>query len=63
MRMHWGVFWVITFFPFTAICFLSSLVMLIRRARHSQEARVAIVPVGLFLLGIAVLLFFILTGR
>jgi len=63
MRMHWGVFWVITFFPFTAICFLSSLVMLFRRARHSPEAKVALIPVGLFVLGIFVLLFLIFTGR
>ena len=56
MRVHWGMFWIITFFPFAGICFLSSLVMLIRRARHSPEARVALVPVGLFALGILVLI-------
>ena len=31
--------WGITFFPFSIICFLSSTLMLLRRARHSGVAR------------------------
>jgi hypothetical protein len=33
MRVHWGVFWIITFFPFAAICFLSALIMFLLRLR------------------------------
>jgi cytochrome bd-type quinol oxidase subunit 2 len=61
MRVHYGVFWVLTFFPFTGICFLSSTIMLVRRARRSEAARVALVPVGFFLLGIIVLIALILS--
>ncbi len=63
MRVHWGFYWVITFFPYTGMCFLSSLVMLVRCARHSAGARVALIPVGLSLVGILVLLFLVFTGR
>ena len=61
MRVHWGVFWVLSFFPFSAICFLTSVVMLVRRARYSPEARLALVPACLCVLGVLVLLFLIFT--
>jgi hypothetical protein len=56
LRMHYGIFWVVTFFPFSAICFVSSAVMLIRRAGQSTGARVALVPVGLLAVGVLVLI-------
>lgn len=36
MRVHWGVFWIVTFVPFTAICFLSSLVSFWLRLRQRR---------------------------
>jgi hypothetical protein len=59
IRSHWGTFWIVTYFPFAGICFVSSLVMLIRRASYSPGARLALIPVGLFTLGILILIFLI----
>ena len=59
IRSHWGTFWIVTYFPFAGICFVSSLVMLIRRASHSPGARLALIPVGLLTLGILILIFLI----
>jgi hypothetical protein len=36
LRVHWGVYWIVTFLPFTALCFLSSLIMFIIRARQRR---------------------------
>jgi hypothetical protein len=33
MRVHWGVFWIVAFLPFSAICLISSLVMFLLRLR------------------------------
>jgi hypothetical protein len=38
-RVHLGVVWLFTFGPFAIICFLTSLVMFIRRIRRSRIAR------------------------
>jgi threonine/homoserine/homoserine lactone efflux protein len=50
------VLFVFIFVPFSALCFVASAVMLVRRARSSRFARWALVPVGLLLLGILILL-------
>ena len=50
------VLFIIVFVPFATVCFLTSTVMFVRRARQSRFARWALVPVGLLLLGILVLL-------
>ena len=56
LRVHYGIFWVVTFVPFSAVCFVSSAVMLLRRMRHSLLARAALVPVGLLTLGVLVVM-------
>ena len=61
LRLHYGIFWVMTFMPFSAICFVSSAVMLLRRAHQSRAVRVALVPVGLLALGVLVLVALILS--
>jgi hypothetical protein len=50
LQAEWEGLWIVAFLPFTAICFLSSGVMFVRRARHSLFAKVALFPIGLFLL-------------
>ena len=62
MRVHYGVFWALTYFPFTFICFLSALVMLIRRVRFSLAARWLLVPAGFVTAGNLVLLILMLMG-
>lgn len=36
MRIHWGMFWIVTFLPFTAFCFLYSLIMFVMRSRGKR---------------------------
>jgi hypothetical protein len=50
LQFEWEMLWLVAFLPFSAVCFLSSTVMLVRRARYSFSAKVALLPVGLFLL-------------
>jgi hypothetical protein len=54
---HLTVFWVFTFLPFTAICFLTSTVMFIRRARHSRVARWSLAVPGICFVSVLVLLY------
>ena len=51
LRVHWFFFWIFSYFPFSAICFLYSLIMLSRRAPTSSGARGALVVVALLSLG------------
>ena len=61
IRFHCAVFWYLTYFPFAAVCFVSSVLMLGRRARQSSGARWALVPAILFtLMSIGVLIIFFL---
>lgn len=60
---HLTVFWVLTFLPFTAVCFLISTVMLVRRARHSRAARWSLALPGACFLAVLVLLILVLSGR
>jgi len=61
--VHLTVFWILTYFPFAAVCFLTSTVMLIRRARHSRAARWSLALPGACFLAVLVLLIFVLSGR
>jgi hypothetical protein len=36
MRKHWGAFFVVFYFAFTAICFLSALIMCLLRLRQRR---------------------------
>jgi succinate dehydrogenase hydrophobic anchor subunit len=51
LRVHWFSFWIFSYFPFSAICFIASLVMLTRQARTSSAARGALVLATLLSLG------------
>ena len=62
-RVHLTVFWVLTFFPFAIICFLTSTVMLVRRARYSKAARWSLALPGACFLAVLVLLILVLSGR
>jgi hypothetical protein len=48
LRVHWFFFWLFTYFPFSAICFISSVIMLARRARANSAARGVMVLAALF---------------
>jgi hypothetical protein len=50
LQAEWEGLWIVAFLPFAAICFISSTVMFVRRARYSLLAKVALIPIGLFLL-------------
>jgi len=63
MRVHYGVFWSLTYFPFALICFVSAVVMLARRVRLSVAARWLLVPAGLVASGVLLLLILMLTGH
>ena len=54
--VHLFFFWTLTFFPFAAVCFLSSVIMLARRARQDSRARVLLLLACLCAFGAVVLL-------
>jgi len=39
LRVHGFFFWLFSYFPFSAICFISSVIMLARRSRTNRAAR------------------------
>jgi hypothetical protein len=62
-RVHLGVFFLLTFFPFAAICFFTSTVILICRARRSRVARWSLVFPATCLMAVLAVLFLVLSGH
>jgi cytochrome bd-type quinol oxidase subunit 2 len=58
--VHLFFFWILTYFPFAAVCFLSSVVMLARRARQDSRARTLLFLACLCVFGVVCLLVLLL---